>query len=363
MKTTKKVAGIIGLLAFATTINAQNLVRNGSFEETEKKGFFECKWKYPATGVTSANNTTIDFFDRDNKGKDYDVPENWLGSQNTASGNGDSYAGIIAFYGDEWGLLETYPGYQQYSEYLQMELESPLEAGKSYTISFRNSLAEESAYAVSGLGVYISQEKADIKDNSFMAITPHLVTAAVSKNTDWETVSGTYIAKGGEKYLILGCFKDYMVIDKVIPENTNNSRKAYYYIDDIAMTPTPPTVKPEDFVTILYGTCAKLEELNFELDKAVILPESYDELTRLSDFLKTYPFLSIYIDGHTDKTGTDDYNQKLSEERAMAVKAFLTDHGVDAARLKTRGFGSTKPIDTANENSMINRRVEVTACE
>jgi OOP family OmpA-OmpF porin len=363
MNKTKTVAAIIGLFVLATTTTAQNLVQNGSFEETQKKGFFECKWKYPAKGVTSANNTTIDFYSRNAKGSDYKVPENWMGTQNTSAGEGNNYAGIIAFYGDEWGLFETYPGYQQYTEYIQMELASPLEAGKSYTISFKNSLAEKSAYAVSGLGVYVSQEKADVKDNAFMEITPHLVTAQVSKSNDWETVSGTYIAKGGEKYLILGCFKDYMIIDKVIPETANNSRKAYYYIDDIAVTPTPPNVKPDEFVMILYGTCTKLEQLNFELDKAVILPESYDELTKLSDFLKTYPFLSIYIDGHTDKTGTDEYNQKLSEERADAVKTFLTDHGVDPERLKTRGFGSSRPIDTANKNSMVNRRVEVTACE
>lgn len=344
-----------------TNLNAQNLVKNGSFETTTKQSFFVCKPTYPANNVTSSNNTTIDYFTRDACDADYGVPQNWMGNENTAEINGNSYAGIIAYYGDECGIFKTKPGYQQYSEYLQMEMESPLVAGKSYTISFRNSLAEKSAYAVTGIGVYVSNEKVDVHNNAYLKLVPHLVTTQLSTNQKWETVLGTYIAKGGEKFLTIGCFRDFMVIEKIIPAFTNNSRKAYYYIDDVSVI--PQLIKPEDLIAILYGTCTKLEELNFELGKAVILPESFEELLQLSIFLKTYPYLSVYLDGHTDKVGTDEFNQTLSVDRAESVKTYLTSHGVGGSRIKTRGFGSTRPIDSENINSLANRRVEITACE
>ena len=77
--------------------------------------------------------------------------------------------------------------------------------------------------------------------------------------------------------------------------------------------------------------------------------------------LKDHPDLKLTIEGHTDNVGDAAANQALSEKRAAAVKAFLVEKGVDAARLESKGLGATKP-KAANETAegrQTNRRVEL----
>lgn len=339
-----------------------NLAMNGSFEDLKCKPHATGGIHY-ANNMSSSNNTSVDIFSTRNCYRPVRAPKNYMGVQDPYQG--EHYAGIIAYYGDEWGIGSwTMPGYQNYTEYIQVELAQPLEAGKAYNVSFRTSLAEGSAYAVSGLGMYFSKDKLNEKSNSYLdtVIEPNLVVPEVVKNTDWALVEGYYKASGGEKFLTIGVFEDYMDIEKVIPENTNNSRKAYYYIDAITLGPVTEPANNGGFDVVLLGGCFEFQKLHFETDKAVILPESFDELNNLAAFLRKYPSLAIYVDGHTDKTGTDTHNQKLSEERASAVKQYLVNKGVKASHLRTRGYGSNNPIDTQNIESQTNRRVEITVC-
>jgi len=73
------------------------------------------------------------------------------------------------------------------------------------------------------------------------------------------------------------------------------------------------------------------------------------------------PSFSAEVSGHTDNVGTPDYNLKLSDARAAAVKAWLVQQGVAAARLTSRGYGDTRPLvpNTTDENRFKNRRVEL----
>lgn len=344
---------------FAQTagIKSDNMVMNGSFENTCKQvhGWGEY---YKADSISSSNNTTVDLYSTTACGDDFGVPENYMGNQGGKEGN--NYAGIIAYMADEVGIFKTKPGYQRYSEYIQMPLSEPLIAGKAYIITFSASLAERSAYAVSGLGLYFTSEKMNVENNAFLDVTPHIVTTEIVTGLEWTSFSGTYVATGGERYVTLGCFDSYMEVQKIAAPNTNNSRKAYYFIDDVSLV--PQIIPAEDITAVLTGSCYRLENLNFEIDKAVILANSYDELNRLAVFLKTYPYLFVYVDGHTDKTGTDLHNDKLSEERAAAVKTYLIGKGISDSRLKARGHGETSPIDLTKENSPENRRVEITIC-
>jgi len=84
-------------------------------------------------------------------------------------------------------------------------------------------------------------------------------------------------------------------------------------------------------------------------------------LNQVQAMLQANPGLQLTIEGHTDSIGQAAYNQKLSADRAEAVKAWLAAHGVDATRLSGAGFGDAKPVaDNATEEGRAqNRRVEL----
>lgn len=102
--------------------------------------------------------------------------------------------------------------------------------------------------------------------------------------------------------------------------------------------------------------------INFDSDSDHIKDESKPTLDKIVAMLKAKPDWKLTIEGHTDSTSTPAHNQDLSERRAAAVKAYLVAAGIDSARLKTAGYGATKPVapnDTALGRSQ-NRRVELT---
>jgi outer membrane protein OmpA-like peptidoglycan-associated protein len=82
---------------------------------------------------------------------------------------------------------------------------------------------------------------------------------------------------------------------------------------------------------------------------------------KLADVLKQNPQRNVAIEGFTDSTGSEDYNQELSERRADAVRDTLMNMGIDAARITTRGYGKNFPVaSNGNEaGRQLNRRVEV----
>ena len=100
----------------------------------------------------------------------------------------------------------------------------------------------------------------------------------------------------------------------------------------------------------------------FASGSATIEGESTPTLKEIGDMLKAHADLKLMIEGHTDNVGAAAANQTLSEQRAAAVKQFLVStYGVDAARLQTKGYGSSKPIspNTTPEGRQNNRRVEL----
>ncbi len=103
----------------------------------------------------------------------------------------------------------------------------------------------------------------------------------------------------------------------------------------------------------------------FAVNSATLRPGAYDEVERVARVLKQYPETAIRIAGHTDSTGKEDYNQKLSERRAEAVKTALVGMGVNPARLTTIGYGASKPVAANNTEAgrQLNRRVEVRIVE
>jgi len=113
---------------------------------------------------------------------------------------------------------------------------------------------------------------------------------------------------------------------------------------------------------IALGASMEFKNVYFDFDKADLLPESKLELDRVALFLRKSTNITLEIGGHTDDVGSIAANQKLSEERANAVRDYLTGRGVMSARLKAVGYGKSKPLvkGTSEMARAQNRRVEMT---
>ncbi|MDQ3015388.1 MAG: OmpA family protein, partial [Bacteroidota bacterium] len=99
----------------------------------------------------------------------------------------------------------------------------------------------------------------------------------------------------------------------------------------------------------------------FDHDSYALKSTTRENLNELSPTLKKYDDTDLRILGHTDNTGTDDYNQSLSVKRASSVDNYLVSQGIASSRLSTAGYGETDPIATneTDEGRELNRRVEV----
>lgn len=104
-------------------------------------------------------------------------------------------------------------------------------------------------------------------------------------------------------------------------------------------------------------------KVNFDFDKAVVKEQYFSDIAELAAFLQRFEDLQVDVEGHTDSTGPDAYNQGLSERRAQAVVDLLVNrHGIDASRLQAVGYGESQPVasNDSREGRAENRRVMAT---
>jgi outer membrane protein OmpA-like peptidoglycan-associated protein len=109
------------------------------------------------------------------------------------------------------------------------------------------------------------------------------------------------------------------------------------------------------------GIMLTLSDVFFQVDSAQLRPEGVHALTQLASFLNAHPDRALTIEGHADSTGTDQYNQQLSERRAASVQSFLARSGVNPSRLVAQGFGERFPVasNATTQGRAMNRRVEM----
>nr|WP_232225719.1 OmpA family protein [Leptospira broomii] len=127
--------------------------------------------------------------------------------------------------------------------------------------------------------------------------------------------------------------------------------------DQPANRPPVEVRKSEEGVTL------SLDNLLFDTNRSDLQESSKEIISKIADVLKKYPDKEIRISGHTDDRGSQEYNLKLSQERALSVLKELRDaHGIEQARMSYRGYGKSKPIsDNSSEESRAkNRRVDIT---
>ena len=162
----------------------------------------------------------------------------------------------------------------------------------------------------------------------------------------------------GKYKLVLPYGKNYGITAKakgLIPTSINldlsTVRGRYIELDDRDLSMVP----------LVKGSTATVNNLFFDLGKATLKPESEPDLKRIQQVMKENMALIIEISGHTDNTGSDEINNKLSLERANAVKDYLLNGNIDSSRIRTKGYGKSKPKadNSTEEGRQINRRVEI----
>lgn len=113
-------------------------------------------------------------------------------------------------------------------------------------------------------------------------------------------------------------------------------------------------------VPIEIGAVVRLNNVFFDFDKWNLRPESYIELDRVVKLLTENLSIEIEMSAHTDSRGNDDYNFKLSDNRARSVMEYILSKGIAPKRIASKGYGETKPVvpNDTDENRQLNRRVE-----
>ncbi len=128
----------------------------------------------------------------------------------------------------------------------------------------------------------------------------------------------------------------------------------------VAKSASAPQPK-ESWKTVVTEKPVRLEGANFATNSAKLLKTADVKLNEVVNAAKQYPEVKLEVSGHTDNRGKKTLNQKLSENRAAAVKAWLVKHGVAADRITTAGYADTQPIadNKTKVGRAANRRVEV----
>lgn len=308
-----------------------------------------------------------------------------MGSQQARSGK--CYAGFFAF------------SHGYYREYLQTPLSQPLQAGKEYVLSFYISLSDYSRLAIDRIGIcFLNQTKKYEHSDVITDLKPvyaSLEDAVGLDINEWNQITVTFKAKGGESYLLIGAFelKRVWQTGSTVPPllstpiNKKIERDAYYYIDDVSLYEYKPelpeplaeaeppneaeTELPSEEPEIVYVEPTTIEKLPtetvivfknllFKSGESQLNTNTAGELNIIATYMKADPLLTIEIYGHTDNAGDETKNTELSLKRAEAVGQYLIAKGVNTANIKSQGFGSSKPMESNDtpDGRKKNRRVE-----
>ena len=109
------------------------------------------------------------------------------------------------------------------------------------------------------------------------------------------------------------------------------------------------------------GLIVNMSDVLFDTGRYTLRPAAREKLAKVAGIVSGHPGLRLEVEGHTDNVGSDDYNQRLSEQRGSAVRDYLTQQGMAANSVTTKGLGETQPVasnDTASGRQQ-NRRVEL----
>jgi outer membrane protein OmpA-like peptidoglycan-associated protein len=109
------------------------------------------------------------------------------------------------------------------------------------------------------------------------------------------------------------------------------------------------------------GLIVNMSDVLFDTGKYTLKPNTQISLAKVAGILQAYPGLKLQVEGYTDSVGSDEYNQKLSENRADAVRNFLLTQGVQQDNITSTGYGKAKPVadNSTSAGRAQNRRVQL----
>ena len=109
------------------------------------------------------------------------------------------------------------------------------------------------------------------------------------------------------------------------------------------------------------GLIVSMPDVLFDFNKYTLKPEAREKLAKISGIVLAYPDLKLDVEGHTDAIGSDEYNQKLSEERASSVRGYLVSQGLKPDSISATGLGKANPVadNSTAKGRQLNRRVEM----
>jgi outer membrane protein OmpA-like peptidoglycan-associated protein len=363
-------SGALFSLLFSNSYS-QNLVDNGGFENISEcpdqmgKITFAENWDNP-NGGTADLFCNCGYKTRVAAG----VPENSFGTQEAFEGH--CYGGF--FCSDQNSSRR---------EYLRYTFKEKLKKNQLYCLSFYYSRADYMKISMPTLGALFTSKKHKVRD--YLPLPEEGNSIKVNNDqTKWHKFALPYKSNGKEKYLVIGSFAQESNFSQVHGNSTpekgryyHNNYSSYYYIDEVSLVkvdnPADCSCNEEESTDSTTVTVTQEKEpekeipkpfqlvnLNFEVNKSVILESSFSELDSLASYMRQNPDLKLMISGHTDNTGNDAQNQKLSMDRAKAVADYLQSKSIPEQRISHNGYGSSKPLSSNNNEKGRgkNRRVE-----
>jgi len=109
------------------------------------------------------------------------------------------------------------------------------------------------------------------------------------------------------------------------------------------------------------GLIVNMPDVLFDTGKYTLKPGARERLAKVAGILQAYPGLTVQVEGYTDSTGTPEFNQQLSEQRASSVRDYLVQQGVSTNSITSQGFGETQPVasNSTAAGRQLNRRVDM----
>ncbi len=360
-------------MGFVYSQNDLNYVQNGSFEtvagKQKKLGNID-----KATGWAAATGTPSDLFVGGEKIPDLSAPTNLYGKQDAKDGS--NYAGIVAF-----SYNNKVP-----RTYVYSELTKELKKGSRYCVKFYVVLAEASKYYCNNVGALFTKDPVDASasqvlntgKNGGVVLHSNNKMEDFNSNFDWKQVCGTYVAKGNEKYIVIGNFSDE-VDTEWEKNNIKNSDyspvvAAYYYIDNITVEALENgeacecmVAEKEVYSKTLYKYSPTIDEkmtVNQQIEiqrafytfgESAITSDQSPALDFIIEKMKANTSLKLEIQGHSDiiEDSVGVYKPEyanMATNRINAAINYFTSNGIDESRLISMPLDSTEPSEEIFES-------------